>query len=167
MEELIKKMRKDPELQVSESQIEEWIEEITDKGFHYLEGKTYEIIEKEKEEALQEYPSTVKEAWLQSLKQYRVVYDIQDVVHGQYARWLYWTKNHTRIPDEPVYGNALHRGGTLTHIRFTGNDVYFHVLFNPQKNFRGSFSLNSTILFQRISPEEHMVLLSEEGDTSP
>jgi hypothetical protein len=160
MEKLIKSMKQDPELQVSDDQVNEWIDEIVEKGYHYLENMTYDTIEKDKQMALQDYPVELREEWLNSLKQYRVVYSIQDIVLGNFTRWLVWSKNNQQTEPTLLCGDTLHHGGVLTHIRFSDINVFCHIMFNYRRNIRAMITFNDTILFQKISNEEHMVLLA-------
>ena len=60
-------------------------------------------------------------------------------------------------------GDTLHHGGVLTHIRFSDINVFCHIMFNYRRNIRAMITFNDTVLFQKISNEEHMVLLANEN----
>ena len=158
MENLLKQMKKDPELQVSEEEMEAWANEIAEKGYHYLEGKTYDILEKEKADALCDYSDEVRSKWLELLQHYRLVYDIQDLIPHQHIRWISWSKKRPAVETDPQYGNELHSGGIFTSLRFTNTCMLCNVMFNFQKKRQGMVSFNKTLVFQKISVEEHMVL---------
>jgi hypothetical protein len=113
MENLLKQMKNDPELQVSEEEMDAWANEIAEKGYHYLEGKKYDILEKEKADALCDYSDEVRSKWLDLLQHYRLVYDIQDLIPHQHIRWISWSKKRPAVETDPQYGNELHSGGFL------------------------------------------------------
>ena len=90
--EILRQFKNDPTLKISDQELEEWMEEISDKSYNYLEGKTPSIIKREKEEALQNYPMELREKWLESLSMYRIIHDLQDLQFPRHTRWITWDK---------------------------------------------------------------------------
>jgi hypothetical protein len=168
--EILQQCKNDPTLKISDQELEQWIEEISDKSYHYLDGKTPSIIKREKEEALKDYPIELREKWLDSLSMYRIIHDLQDFRYPRHTRWITWDKK--TISDEQssllknypmIQGNLLHRGAILMKYLFSDKGVKLLMNFNFNKKRPFSVSMDATTLFQRISPEEWIVIMANDN----
>ena len=45
MEDLVQSMKCDPSLKTTQEEVESWINEISAKDYHYLEGKNFSIVD--------------------------------------------------------------------------------------------------------------------------
>ena len=160
MDDLVQSMRCDPSLKTTQEEVESWINEIATKDYHYLEGKDFSIIEAEKENALCDYDEDIRRNWLEKLKEYRLVYTIQEIRPGQHTRWISWKKRKPRLETDPIFGNHLHNGGSMRGVKFTDKEVFCTVNFSRSLQQFGMVKFNHTIMFQKLTPEEQMVLLS-------
>jgi len=163
MDDLVQSMRCDPSLKTTQEEVESWINEISAKDYHYLEGKNFSIVDSEKENALRDYDEDTRRKWLESLKEYRLVYTIQEIRPGQHTRWISWSKTKARLETDPIYGNHLHNGASMRGVKFTDKEVYCTVNYSRSRQQFGMVKFNQTIMFQKLTPEEQMVLLSGGG----
>lgn len=162
MEDLVQSMKCDPSLKTTQEEVESWINEIAAKDYHYLEGKNFSMIEAEKENALRDYDEDIRRNWLEKLKEYRLVYTIQEIRPGQHTRWISWSKTKPRLESDPIFGNYLHNGGSMRGVKFTDKEVFCTVNFNMSRQQFGMVKFNHTIMFQKLTPEEQMVLIAGE-----
>ena len=168
MNEILQQCKDDPALKISEHDLEKWIEEISDKSYNYLEGKTSSILKREKEEALQYYPIEMRQKWLESLSMYRIIHDLQDFQFPRHTRWISWDKKKTsdelrNMSNPMIQGNLLHRGAILMKYYFSDKGVKLLMNFDFKRTRPFSISMDSTTLFQRISPEEWIVIMANDN----
>ena len=148
MEDIFKQVQDDPDVQVNAEDIEKWMQEIDDSQYNYLEGKTTAIIEQEKREILQNYDSEIRDKWLRSLSMYRAVNDLRELRMGHHCRWIVH-KN-----------NTLHKGGYLTKVDFRENGVY--LLCELLKRFKMQVKMDDTVVFQKMTAEEWVVVMAND-----
>ena len=146
LEEIFEQVQKDPSTQIDPEWVDNWLSNLGDKQdqYHYLENKTLEIIDEEKNEILREF--TENEKWSRSLIMYRVINDLQDLRLGSHIRW---------IREKPNGEFLLTNGGILVQTKFLKNGTYV-VCKNGPKIMQ--YELNKCKTFQKMTPEEWVIL---------
>lgn len=146
LEEIFEQVQKDPSTQVDPEWVDNWLANIGDKQdqYHYLENKTLEIIDEEKNEILREFVEHDK--WSRSLIMYRLINDLQDLRLGGHIRWIREKTNGEFL---------LTNGGILVQTKFLKNGTYV-VCKNGPKIMQ--YELNKCKTFQKITPEEWVIL---------
>lgn len=127
-------------------EVHEWMEKIDDSRYNYLEGMTSVIIQRDKEEALHEFPEEQKTKWLEKLTSYRVVDNLQDLRLGKYCRWI--------VRDE------LHGGGYLIKVSFMDNGLY--LTCERMKKYKMQVNMDNAIIFQKMTPEELILVMAND-----
>lgn len=155
LEEIFQKVQADPDTQVESDWIENWLEGLgnSTEQYHYLENKTREVIEEEKNEILRELPIDI-EKWRTSLSMYRVINDLQDLRLGNYIRWIRETPNGEFL---------LTNGGILVQIKFLKNGTYV-VCKNGFKMMQ--YELEKCKTFQKITAEEWIFLMANDTNNT-
>lgn len=149
MEEIFKLVQNDPDVQITEEDVEKWMKEIDDSQYNYLEGKTTQVIEQEKMEAL-EIHDVDRNKILMSLSMYRAVNDLRDLRMGHHCRWI----NHKT--------NQLHKGGYLTKVDFRDKGVY--LLCELLKRYKMQVKMEDATVFQKITAEEWVVIMANDWE---
>lgn len=149
MEEIFKLVQNDPDVQITEEDVEKWMKEIDDSQYNYLEGKTTQVIEQEKMEAL-EIHDVDRNKILMSLSMYRAVNDLRDLRMGHHCRWI----NHNT--------NQLHKGGYLTKVDFRDKGVY--LLCELLKRYKMQVKMEDATVFQKITAEEWVVIMANDWE---
>lgn len=146
LEEIFEQVQKDPSTQIDPEWVDNWLSNLGDKQdqYHYLENKTLETIDEEKNEILREF--TENEKWSRSLIMYRVINDLQDLRLGSHIRW---------IREKPNGEFLLTNGGILVQTKFLKNGTYV-VCKNGPKIMQ--YELNKCKTFQKMTPEEWIIL---------
>lgn len=149
-QEILDKIQEDPETKVDPEWIETWIQSIgtKEKEYHYLENKTVEMINQEKDCIISTMTTVDKEKWLSSLSMYRHVEDLQALRLGHHVRW---------IRERPLGAFTLTNGGIFVRIKFTDAGTYV-VCKNYGKFMQ--YKLDECVTFQKISAEEWLVLMA-------
>lgn len=81
------------------------------------------------------------------LKEYRYCTDMSDLQYGFYIRWI-----PLRDPDN-IY---LTNGGLLCDMKIVNNQI--HIVCKNNRNRIIQFKFDETIIFQKISPQEKVIL---------
>lgn len=81
------------------------------------------------------------------LKEYRYCTDMSDLQYGFYIRWM-----PLRDPDN-IY---LTNGGLLCDMKIVNNQI--HIVCKNNRNRIIQFKFDETIIFQKISPQEKVIL---------
>jgi len=151
---------------------DEWVQSILEntEKYHYLEGKTKTNLQKEIERILIQIPFlsiSEKQMYIIRLKEYRYIDEIPDFVIGRHIRWI-----KKPIIDEilmtttysPEKKPILTNGGILTDIKFLENGVYLlcKTYGQKQKTIFHQYKMEDTYSFQKISPEEWIILMANE-----
>jgi hypothetical protein len=136
--------------------LEAWIQNNRSLEYtSYLEKKTLESIAEEKWEVLSKLSFENINKTFQSLRDYRYVDEINELQKGKYIRW---------IRSKPVSAAAtqnsfsLTNGGIVMDIKFL--DTGIHILCKTNQNRILQYRFDECPTFQKISPEEYMILLS-------
>ena len=150
IQEIFDKIQQDPDTKVDPEWVESWIQSIGNKEeeYHYLENKTLDIVNQEKQETLSTYTNIDKEKWLTSLSMYRYVEDLQALRLGYHIRW---------IREKPSGVFTLTNGGIFVRINFTDSGTYI-VCKNYGKFMQ--YKLDECHTFQKISAEEWLILMA-------
>ena len=146
LEEIFEQAQKDPSTQIDPEWVDNWLSNLGEKQdqYHYLENKTLETVDEEKNEILREF--TENEKWSRSLIMYRVINDLQDLRLGSHIRW---------IREKPNGEFLLTNGGILVQTKFLKNGTYV-VCKNGPKIMQ--YELNKCKTFQKMTPEEWIIL---------
>lgn len=153
MEELFQRVQQDPDVKISQEDIETWVEEIGKKDIHYLENKTSQLLQYEIDVAIQDYSDELREKWKSSLLMYRVVHDLQELTLGTHTRWIQ-TKNDKY---------KLANGGYLVKTEFKKNGTYL-TCGHGSRWSRGymQYEMDKTITFQKLTPEEWVLVMAND-----
>lgn len=168
MQEIYQKTQ-NPNQEMDESQ-EEWIQSILEKTgqYHYLEGKTKTDLQEDIETILnQVFLSNIeRETFSKRLKEYRYIDEIPEFVVGRHIRWIQNPNSQSFSPDKkPVLTN----GGILTDIKFRDNGVYLLCKMydgSRRKTMFHQYKIEDYHSFQKISPEEWIILMANEYSIS-
>ena len=148
MDEIFKQVQSDPDVQFSAEDVEKWMENIDDTQYNYLDGKTAEVLQKEKEDVLATYSVEEREKMLRSLSMYRSVHTIQEMRLGRYCRWM-------------TTAGVLHGGGYLIKVSFSDKGVY--LLCEKMKKYKMMVKMDEdTIFFQKMTAEEWVVIMAND-----
>jgi hypothetical protein len=148
MEEIFKQVQSDPDVQFSAADVEKWMEDIDDTQYNYLEGKTSEVLQKEKEEVFATFSPEMREKLTKSLAMYRFVDTIQEMRLGRYCRWM-------------TAAGLLHGGGYLIKVSFSDKGVY--LLCEKMKKYKMMVKMDEdTIVFQKMTAEEWVVVMAND-----
>lgn len=130
----------------------EWIESILENSerYHYLEGKTKKDLQEDIERTLSQIPlsESERQSYSNRLKDYRYVDEVPEFVVGKHIRWI--KKDSLKLTN----------GGILTDIKFLENGIY--LLCKMYGNRFHQYRLEDAYSFQKISPEELVVLIANE-----
>jgi hypothetical protein len=116
----------------------------------YLENKTSKVIHKELVESLNQYEN--KEDFLKKLgNNYRFVDEVDQLHIGKFTRW---------IPKYEPSPPRLVVGGFVTNVDYTDNGILLTVKTWQNQVIKVVF--DHCILFQKLSPDEKLVLLAAD-----
>lgn len=143
---LIKKMKKDPEL-LNTINMEELLNTINDEKTDYLDNKTIKIINKEVFDSIQSLNLSEERTieLCNKLIDYRLVNDIYELHKGKLVKTI-------EINDNP----NIHMKGKVTNIKFLDNGIHI-VCINFPKRFI-QYKFDQFLTFQKLSDEEQMIL---------
>lgn len=149
--EIFDKVQNDPDMKIDPTWIDSWLENIAKKEevYHYLENKTTQSVQQEKNEILSKLPDAEK--WSKSLYMYRLVNDLQDLRLGSYIRWI------RRMESGDC---SLTNGGILLQIKFLKNGTYL-VCKSGMKMMQ--YELDKCKTFQKMTAEEWIVLMANSS----
>lgn len=89
-----------------------------------------------------------KNKLIKSLKGYRYVEDLQEIIEGRFLRWLITKDNEI----------TLSNGGILVEIKI--EDTINLVLKNNRNNFF-QINLDDNIIFQKLTEQEKIIILAK------
>jgi hypothetical protein len=136
------------EVKIDIKEFEDWLDNIGEDEYNYLEDLTLKKNEEIKNEIFSKYKNNEK--LFTSLKMYRYTNNIQGLRVGGYIRWL----------DKKNEENwKMLNGGILLKITFTNKGTYI-VCKNNNRMMQYLFDKYYT--FQKITAEEWMCLMSNE-----
>ena len=92
------------------------------------------------------FPDDIKTELLETLKEYRVCNDMCDLIEGRYIRW---------IPIKDLDNVHLTRGAFVVDVEI-GNPIKILCKSAINRYFRIMY--DECILFQKITPEEYVIL---------
>lgn len=154
IQEIYENAMADPTL-FSTINIEELLKKIENDDNHYLENKTPGIIAKEIFEIFQEISITDELCanYCERLTGYRLIERVCDLRNGVNMRWIKRTDTYTE--------KSLTNGGILTNIKITDKGVQLLCMTPNRKRFF-NILYDECIVFQRLSMEEQLILMSHE-----
>jgi hypothetical protein len=88
------------------------------------------------------------------LRDYRYVDQVDTLICGRYIRWIRRSNDTTTTP-------KLDNGGMLSDVKFLDNGVHLSAL-SPGTRYPRRIKYDNYLIFQRLSEDEMMVLLSRE-----
>ena len=148
LQEIFEKVQMNEEVKIDIKEFEDWLDNIGEDEYNYLEDLTLKKNEEIKNEIFSKYKNNEK--LFTSLRMYRYTNNIQEMRVGGYIRWL----------DKKSENNwKLLNGGILLKINFTNKGTYI-VCKNNNKMMQYLFDNYYT--FQKITAEEWMCLMSKE-----
>jgi hypothetical protein len=135
------------ELALEKLDIEKILENTT--NYSYLEGKSVKQMSQDNYDSLLAYPEELREHYYKQLEEYRLVEKVCDLRLGMYTKIL--SENYCKVKKG--------KGGILVKV-----DVFEDKISLLCKNgaYFQRYSFNDFIVFQKISLEEKLVLLSYE-----
>lgn len=148
LQEIFEKVQMNEEVKIDIKEFEDWLDNIGEDEYNYLEDLTLKKNEEIKNEIFSKYKNNEK--LFTSLKMYRYTNNIQGLRVGGYIRWL----------DKKNEENwKMLNGGILLKITFTNKGTYI-VCKNNNRMMQYLFDKYYT--FQKITAEEWMCLMSNE-----
>lgn len=146
LEEVYERVQNDPSTQVDPEWMNTWLLNLDDEEneYHYLDGKTLQTIQDEKDAILSRFEA--RDKWRNALSMYRVVNDLQDLRLGNHIRW---------IRPKPNGDFLLTNGGILVQTKFLNKGAY--VLCKNGKQMM-QYELDKCTTFQKMTAEEWVVL---------
>ena len=148
LQEIFEKVQMNEEVKIDIKEFEDWLDNIGEDEYNYLEDLTLKKNEEIKNEIFSKYKNNEK--LFTSLKMYRYTNNIQGLRIGGYIRWL----------DKKNEENwKMLNGGILLKITFTNKGTYI-VCKNNNRMMQYLFDKYYT--FQKITAEEFMCLMSNE-----
>ena len=151
-------------MDLSKTEMELWAKNVSESldpsCHHAIEGHTLDSILREIANILQIEGISNQKEIQDKLTDYRYVGEICDLFRGRHIRWI-------RLLDSTgarilTNGNlTLTNGGIVTDIKFQDNGIYIQC-----KNTRNQFMLfrfDHCLIFQKLTPEECMLLLFQKN----
>jgi len=115
----------------------------------YLENKTNKIIRQEIIESLKHLVQE-NESYLKKLSGYRFVDEIDQLHIGKFTRWIPKYEDETRLVV----------GGFVTNLDYTDNGILLTVKTWQNQILKVVF--DQCLLYQKLSPDEKLVLLAAD-----
>jgi hypothetical protein len=146
---LFQQAKNDPSL-FSQLNVDEILNTIENDKYNYLENKTLMSISQEVLTELQKIKyldDIIIQNYHNKLKEYVLVTEIFELKKGHYIRYI--KKNETK----------LHTGSVFLDVKFKNGGVYLMVV--SWKTIV-QIKMDDFIIFQKLTPEEKLVLLSFE-----
>lgn len=142
-----------PELEKDEHgnlDLEKLLEGIDDRHTEWMEGMTMETLREQRIQMLSELENVSHDTlgtWLTKLEKYRVIDELQHLQMGRYVRWVSFAN-----PEHP----RLILGGFVCGIYIEETGIEVEVL--ARRKFVHRFSYDDVFLFQRLTPQEEILL---------
>tara|TARA_B100000161_G_scaffold69145_2_gene47374 strand:+ start:913 stop:1398 length:486 start_codon:yes stop_codon:yes gene_type:complete len=149
IQEIYESAMNDPSL-VAELGLDNLLEAIDEEKYENLENKTINSINKEIYEKINEIDASVedKKKICSKLVGYKCIDELQEIENGKHIRWIkHGTKNLTN-------------GGIVVNIKFSDNGAQILCLNNARRFNQVKVDTND--IFQRLSPEEQILLMANE-----
>jgi hypothetical protein len=148
-------------MDLSKTELDLWAKNVAtslDASCHHaIEGHTLDSIMQEITNILHIEQIPNAREIQDKLTDYRYVGEICDLFRGRHIRWIRVLENNgARIP-HPILTN----GGIVTDIKFQENGIYIQCK-NPRNQFM-QFQFDHCILFQKLTPEECILLLYQKN----
>jgi len=155
--EILTNAMQDPSL-FSSLDIETLLDSIENEKNDYLENKTMKMITSDIYEKVNELTleADAKLDFCKKLIGYRYVDEVHELHKGKHVRWF-------RKPTKHSFTNKLTNGGIVVDIKFLDNGT--HVLCMNSKHRFIQFKFDNSIIFQKLSVEEQLLLMAYEHTT--
>jgi len=150
-------------MDLSKTELDLWAKNVASSldvsCHHAIEGHTLDSIQQEIANILHIEGITRDQSKeiQEKLKDYRYVGEICDLYRGRHIRWIrIFESNGARIA-KPTMVN----GGIVTDIKFQENGIYIQCK-NTRNQFM-QFRFDHCLLFQKLTPEECILLLCKKN----
>lgn len=154
LEEIFQQAKQDPELQITPEYLEAWIKENNfEDNYHYLDNKTFELLQHENHETihtLQCIPFETRKDYVVRLQGWRVIDDLRDFRRGQYVRFI---NKRTGKMTKVMIG---------LDVKFTKNGTNMLTRYMNGGPVALQYKMDDNHAFQKITAEEYMVLLANK-----
>ena len=153
-EDLLEQAKNDPDIQITREQLEDWLQENSiDDDYHYLEDKTLNIIQEEVKESLTQLccvPFATRQDYNTRLEGWRKIEDMRDFQRGKHIRFIHkMTGKMTNVMI--ALDLKFNKTGTTVMSRYiNGGPIALQ------------HSFDNNLIYQKITPEEYMVLLANQ-----
>jgi len=161
-------------MDLSKTEMDLWAKQVAsslDASCHHaIEGHTFDSIMQEIANTLQQegFSRDHSKQIQEKLNDYRYVGEICDLYRGRHIRWIrLFESNGARIsPSNITMGEGkpppvLTNGGIVTDIKFQENGIYIQCK-TPRNHFM-QFRFDHCLLFQKLTPEECILLLCKKN----
>ena len=110
----------------------------------------YQNVDDEKKDIIDklEISKTKKINLIKSLKDYRYVEDLQEIVEGRYLRWLIEKDNDIKLSN----------GGILIEVKIE-DEIY--LLLKNNRNLIFQIKLQDNVIFQKLTDQEKIILFAK------
>jgi len=131
------------------SEINELLEALENDSNSSIMKLTHSKIKQHKNDILQQLqlPKEKLKMYHKKLKEFRYCSDMNDLQYGYYIRW---------IPIKDPEKIKLTNGAVIADIRIQKNQI--QILCKNFKNMFFQIKFDECIVFQKISPQEHVIL---------
>jgi len=131
------------------SEINELLEALENDSNSSIMKLTHSKIKQHKNDILQQLqlPKEKLKMYHKKLKEFRYCSDMNDLQYGYYIRW---------IPIKDPEKIKLTNGAVIADIRIQKNQI--QILCKNFKNMFFQIKFDECIIFQKISPQEHVIL---------
>jgi len=150
-------------MDLSKTELDLWAKQVAsslDASCHHaIEGHTMDSIQQEIANILhiEGFTRDQSKQMQEKLTDYRYVGEICDLYRGRHIRWIRILESNGGRISKPTMVN----GGIVTDIKFQENGIYIQCK-NPRNNFM-QFRFDHCILFQKLTPEECILLLCKKN----
>ena len=163
-------------MDLSKTELDLWAKNVAsslDASCHHaIEGHTLDSITQEIANILhiEGFTRDQSKEIQEKLNDYRYVGEICDLFRGRHIRWIrLFESNGERIPISNTTFTegtnhqkvVLTNGGIVTDIKFQENGIYIQCK-NPRNQFM-QFRFDHCLLFQKLTPEECILLLCKKN----
>lgn len=153
LEDILEQVSNDPSVQFSKNDFEAWFKENNDsEQYHYLQDKTTNLILDDVKKVINTISLIFdsSEDYINKLHGWRYVEDLRDFQRGKHVRCIHKT---TGTITNPMIGLDL---------KFTQNGTNLVCRFINGGPRVINYKYDDYFIFQKISPEEYMVLLANQ-----
>ena len=154
-------------MDLSKTELDLWAKNVAaslDASCHHaIEGHTMDSIQQEIANILhiEGFSRDQSKEIQEKLNDYRYVGEICDLFRGRHIRWIRMLDLSSQLSEGTNPQRVLTNGGIVTDIKFQENGIYIQCK-NTRNQFM-QFRFDHCLLFQKLTPEECILLLCKKN----